>query len=285
MARRMTTPQSRRPLVWHATFALLVPLLASCHGTSPNLDAVLWVRTSAEYRAAAEQVYHLARIQLEKNLDSASPSWSAALEQAVDSSGLAPAIVVDVDDTVLDSSPFQAYLISRATEFRPDLWEAWVREGTAQAIPGALDFLRWAHAQGIKVFYVSNREIDLEEATVHNLDALGFPVDPGGADVLSKDERSDWGLDKRSRREFVTTTHRVLLIVGDDLNDFLSVPRDDPQARMDATRAHQAYWGVKWIVMPNPMYGRWKRAVYGSAESLSRKEIQRRKYDQLPATH
>ena len=244
---------------------------------------MLWVRTSAEYRAAAEQAYHLAQVQLERNLDRASPSWSAALEQAADCSELAPAIIVDVDDTVLDSSPFQAYLISRNAEFRSDLWEAWVREGRAQAVPGALDFLRSVHAQGINIFYVSNREVHLEEATVRNLQALGFPVDPGGADVLSKDERPDWGLDKRSRRQFVATTHRVLLIVGDDLNDFLSVPKDDPQARMDATRAHQAYWGVKWILMPNPMYGRWRRAVYGSAESLSREEIQRRMNDQFPA--
>jgi acid phosphatase len=267
--------------MWQATVGLL--LAASCHGTAPNLDAVLWVRTSAEYRAAAEQAYHLARIQLERNLDSASPSWSAALEQAAECSGLDLAVVMDVDDTVLDSSPFQAYLISRNAEFRSDLWEAWVREGRAQAVPGALDFLRSVHAQGIKIFYVSNREVHLEEATVRNLQALGFPVDPGGADVLSKDERPDWGLDKRSRRQFVATTHRVLLIVGDDLNDFLSVPKDDPQARMDATRAHQAYWGVKWILMPNPMYGRWRRAVYGSAESLSREEIQRRINEQFPA--
>jgi len=284
----MTARQTGTRLRSRTALGLLLLLSASCQSyrhDAPNLDAVLWVRTSAEYRAATEQTYNAARIQLERVLASKDTTWTAAVEQAGDYRGLEQAIIVDVDDTVLDTSPFQAYLITRGVRFNSELWKAWVRELKATPVPGALAFVRWAHAQGVKIFFITNREFDVEIATVQNLAAAGFPVEPDGSNVLSKDEQQDWSGDKSTRRAFVARTYRVLLIVGDDLNDFIPVPGDDPVARLNVTKQHQAYWGLKWIMMPNPMYGRWERALHGSKGPLSYREIHQRKFDQLRGTN
>jgi acid phosphatase len=283
----MTARQIATQRIFLTTVGLLLVLSASCQSRrleAPNLDAVLWVRTSAEYRAASEQTYNMSRVQLGRILASKDKTWTAAVEQTGDYRELEPAIIVDVDDTVLDTSPFQAFLITRGASFKADLWKTWVRELKAAPVPGALAFIRWAHAQGVKIFYVTNREFDVESATIRNLDSAGFPVAADGSNVLAKDEQYDWSADKTTRRAFVARTHRILLIVGDDLNDFISVPGNDQAARRKFTMEHQAYWGLKWVMMPNPMYGRWERALHGSGEPLSHREIHQRKFDQLRGT-
>jgi acid phosphatase len=68
-----------------------------------NLNAVLWVQTSVEYRANSLQAYALAGRLLDDAL--ADPRWTAALEQTGgDYRDLPPAVIVDVDETVLDNS-------------------------------------------------------------------------------------------------------------------------------------------------------------------------------------
>src|SRR5690242_6899130 len=84
---------------------------AAANATAPrrtheNLNAVVWTQTAAEYRAVAKQAYRLARLQLDAAL--ADPTWTAATEQTNVSPTLPPAIVLDLDETVLDNSAFQA---------------------------------------------------------------------------------------------------------------------------------------------------------------------------------
>jgi acid phosphatase len=248
--------------------------------TNESLNAVLWTQTSAEYQAAAEQGYRLARLRLDEALEHTS-TWTAALEQSGDYSSLDPAIIVDVDETVLDNSPFQARLVKRNAAFGRETWHAWVREQKARAVPGALEFLRYAAGTGVKVFYVSNREHAVEEATRRNLEALGFPVDRDGSNLLTKKARPEWGSDKSSRRAFVARRYRVLLIVGDNLNDFVPGVKADPEQRVALVRRYRSYWGERWITIPNPMYGSWDRALYGFHGTLPHREILRLKYERL----
>jgi 5'-nucleotidase (lipoprotein e(P4) family) len=128
---------------------------------------------------------------------------------------------------------------------------------------------------GVTLFYVTNRDADEEPATLRNLEALGFPVNSNPDTLLLRGKRPEWGSDKSSRRAFVAGTHRILLLIGDDINDFVAA-RDKTTAELDAIIDQTAaWWGTRWFVIPNPMYGTWERAVTGGTgtpcEQLQRK--------------
>jgi acid phosphatase len=229
----------------------------------PTLYATLWIQTSAEYRASAWQAYAAARSSLERAL--ADSTWTAAIEQeGTDFGRLPPAIILDVDETVLDNSPNQARLIRSGGEFDPDSWEEWVEESRAPPVPGAPEFLTRADSLGVTVFYVTNRDAPTEAATRRNLAAAGLPLDPDVDTVLVRGEREEWASDKSSRRQAVAERYRVVLLVGDDFNDF--VPANLPRAERDRlVERYRDRWGERWIVLPNPTYGSWERALYSGA--------------------
>ena len=148
--------------------------------THENLNAVVWMQTALEYEASALQAFRLAQMQLDAAL--ADPSWTAAIEQTGDpSQRRATAVVLDVDETVLDNSYYQARMIRDRTEYSSATWDPWVQEARATAIPGAVEFTKYAASKGVTVFYVTNRTANLEDATRRNLVALGFPVQTSGA--------------------------------------------------------------------------------------------------------
>jgi len=222
-------------------------------------DSVVWFRTSVEYRAAAAQAYRLASLMLERAL--ADRAWTAALEQTGDVAAKPPAVILDVDETVLDNSESEERNIREGVAYSDARWNTWCEERKAVPIPGAVEFTRWATAKGVAVFYVTNREHAVEAATRDNLAKHGFPLDAGRDTVLTKGERPEWGSDKSSRRSVVAKDFRVLLLVGDDFGDFVQGARGTLAARRALDEANAAMWGVKWIVLPNPLYGSWKTAA------------------------
>jgi acid phosphatase len=236
----------------------------------------LWVQTSAEYEALAEQAYAAAAARLEEAL--ADPSWTAALEQeGADFSHLPPAVILDVDETVLDNASFEAGLVVKNAEYSESLWEEWVRLEQATPVPGAKAFLEHAHEQGVTIFYVTNRSAGQEEATRANLLKEGFPIEESRDVVFMKGE-NDWGSDKTTRRAEVAKTHRILLLFGDDLNDFVSGARAEaPEPRVDLARDHAGKWGHRWIVLPNPLYGSWEASLFGRNYALPTADKQRLK--------
>lgn len=256
--------------------------LAGCASSQTGiegLNATLWMQRSAEYRGTTEQAYRTAGRMLEKGL--ADPYWTAALEQTGDPSDLPPAVILDVDETVLDNSPFQGRLIRAGRTFNPDMWGAWIHEATAPPVSGALGFTRAAAERGVTVFYVTNRDSEFEEATRRNLARAGFPIAAGTDVLLMRGEREGWGSDKTTRRAEVASLYRILLLAGDDLNDFLSVSRSTVEERDRLESEYSEYWGHKWIVLPNPAYGSWERALYGSESGLGPEEQRRRKMEEL----
>lgn len=227
-----------------------------------GLNATLWVQTAVEYRASALQAYELARRMLDEAL--ADPSWTAAVEQTGDFADLPPAVIVDVDETVLDNSAYQARLILDRDVFGPETWNAWVEEGAAAPVPGALEFCRRAAERGITVFYVTNRRAHLEEATRGNLAALGFPVARQVDTVLSRGEIQAWDTsDKAPRRRAIAHDYRILLLLGDNLGDFVPDPERSVTERRELLGRHRDAWGSRWIVLPNPQYGSWEGAILG----------------------
>ena len=236
-----------------------------------SLMAVAWTQTSAEYRATALQAYQAAALQLEKAL--ADKSWTAAVEQQGDFSALPPAIIVDVDETVLDNVAYQARLIANGGEFDPKTWDAWVQERKAKAIPGAVEFLGAAAARGVRVFYVSNRDQAQAEATRDNLAKLGFP-DADDLDTLYFRDASRGWKDKSPRRAEVAKTHRVIFMFGDNLFDFQEMDKATLEQRMAIVAERAAWWGTRWFILANPMYGSWDDALFGYDRSKSTAEKQ-----------
>lgn len=230
-------------------------------GAHENLNATAWVQTSAEYAAAAMQSYALAESRMLEGL--ADPGWTAAIEQerAGGFDGLPPAVILDLDETVLDNSAYQARQILDGTEFTSASWNEWVREERAGLLPGAAGFVAAAQANGVALFWVTNRSSEVEEPTRANLLALGLPVSDAPDTLLTSGERAEWTSDKGTRRSHVAATHRIVLLIGDNLGDFLSDVNRDRETRARAMLEREAYWGRRWIVLPNPQYGSWDGAL------------------------
>ena len=231
------------------------------------LNATLWVQTSVEYRASARQAYELAKLRLDQAL--ADPTWTAALEQKAVDPKARPAVILDVDETVLSNLPFEGELIRRGGNFSPALWKQWVSQAAAEPIPGALDFCNYAKRNGVTVFYVTNRKHEDEAGTRLNLERREFPLAEDMDVLLTKNERKAWASDKTTRRAHVASTHRILLLIGDDFNDFVSGAKTPMKDRAALSAKHAGMWGTKWIVIPNPMYGSWDAATCDYDRSLS----------------
>lgn len=219
--------------------------------TDEQLNGVAWVQTSAEYRVSAVQAFRLAELRVAEALTN--PEWTAATEQTTEYQSLPPAVIVDVDETVLDNSPFQAQLIETGQEFSPSRWTDWVKKAQAQPVPGANEFVDFLKEQGVELFYVTNRK--LKEPALKNVRAA---LDPDVADdhVLCKYEKPDWGSDKTSRRTLIAKTHRILLLIGDDYNDFARLGKTGAPERTHLAEQFKEYWGTRWIVISNPLYGK-----------------------------
>ncbi len=256
-------------------------------GANENLHAVLWTQTAVEYRAVALQTYAAARAALPAAL--ADTSWTASPDQQARRGygPLPPAVVLDVDETVLDNSAYQARLIRDDAEYERETWKAWVEEAAATPVPGALAFTRAADSLGITVIYLTNRRGSEETATRTNLAALGFPVSADFDAVLTRDDLTRTGApefesgDKGPRRAAVTERFRVLAYLGDSLADFISEADGTEAERDDAAAPYAGWWGERWFMLPNPQYGSWESVLFGNDYSLTREERLRRKTGQL----
>ncbi|MEP1151036.1 MAG: HAD family acid phosphatase [Balneola sp.] len=258
---------------------LIVFFIGACSSSNKisshkTLQATLWVQNSVEYDALATMAYQSASAKLDVAL--ADKEWTASLEQAQRNvSSLPPAIVLDIDETVLDNSPFQARMIAQNSDYSPSEWEKWVLEGNADAVAGAVDFTNQANRKGITVIYLSNRDANTEEATRQNLIDLGFPISEDTDVVLLKGEQENWTSSKIERRKMVAQNYRILMLFGDDFNDFLPAKNMTQGKRDDLLEKHKSNIGEKWFVLPNPIYGSWNDAMVNFDRSLSAEEKQR----------
>jgi 5'-nucleotidase (lipoprotein e(P4) family) len=236
-----------------------------------NLNAVIWMQTAAEYEAATRSVFGSATEILDRAL--ADPTWDALPReerggQRVES--LLPAIIVDADETVIDNSPYQARLIEREETFDAATWREWTEARRATAIPGALEFLRAAAQRGVTVFYVTNRATDAKTATYDNLKALGFPLSEPEDTVLTIDEAQGWASAKGTRRQFVGERYRVLMMLGDNLGDFVDGHAAPVAVRAALMEPYRGWWGLRWFMLPNPSYGGWEGAITRDATDPNR---------------
>ena len=114
-----------------------------------------------------------------------------------------------------------------------------------------------------------------------NLEALGFPFSKSKDHILSKNEQPGWTSEKVNRRASVASNHRILMLFGDNLNDFVSARNISESQRDELVKKHYDMWGEKWFILPNPVYGSWESALYNFESGLDKSEINKRKADQL----
>jgi 5'-nucleotidase (lipoprotein e(P4) family) len=230
------------------------------------VGSVLWSQTSGEARALAYQAYNFARIMLDQDL------------RANRRRRMRRAVIVDVDDTVLDNSRYQAWIIQEHKSY-PEKWTEWINRSEAEAVPGAIEFLKYARQRGVKVFYVTNRKPEEKEGTRVNLTKLGFP-DVSDETLLVREPDSS---SKEPRRKRIAQRYRIVLLVGDNLNDFAELfeQQKTVTGRLTATEQNKSLFGTRFIVIPNPMYGDWENAVYDYNFKLTDAEKSARRHGLL----
>ncbi len=265
-----------------AVLAVSTPALAQDAPAHDLLNAVLWTQRSVEFKANALAAFALARIRLDQAL--ADPNWTGApKEQTGAYQWLPPAVILDIDETILDNSGYQAWMVLKDTTFEPKTWTAYVNTVTSLPIPGAVEFTEYAAARGVKVFYISNRTAEEEPATRKNLEKFGFPVDDKIDTVLTAREQPNWGSAKGTRRAHVTKNYRVLLNLGDNFGDFVDEYRGNEADRLKVLEEHKARWGREWIMIANPAYGSFESAPFGHDFKKSDAEKRKAKRSVLDA--
>ena len=217
-------------------------------------QALLWYQSSAECRALYYQAYNTARLALDNDLRHRSNKKKRA-------------VVFDIDETILDDSPHSAMLLKQSKLF-PYRYDEWIEAAKEPALPGGLEFARYAASRGVSLFYISNRTTKMMDATIRNLRAAGFPQAEESHVLLMGDDPS-----KESRRQSVAASYEIVLLLGDNLNDLSNAFEiKDIAGRSAAADKAQSLFGSKYIVLPNPVYGAWESAVYGGKSNLSEDE-------------
>jgi len=227
-----------------------------------SVQALLWQQNSAEYKALCYQAYNLAKLKI---------------DEISKNQYLRPiAIVTDIDETVLDNSPYNARMVKADQGYTKDTWYAWGKEVSAKPIPGSLEFFNYAAKKGITIYYLSNRDNIQKVETIANLKKVGFP----GVDekhVLLRNGSSA----KKPRRDLISETHQIVMLFGDNLSDFSELFDKQPTVkRNELAKGMKTKFGVDFIVLPNPMYGDWEtKGIYeGSYKWTTKQKDSIRKY-------
>ena len=149
----------------------------------------------------------------------------------------------------------KSWLVKAGKDYSGKTWAEWVADADAKAVPGAVEFTKYADTKGVKVFYVTNRSADQEEATRKNMEALGFPMGGNVDTFLMSKEKDDWTSKKGTRRAFVAKDYRILLLIGDNYGDFSDDYGGSEADRAKSLEANMAHIGHDWIFIANPEYG------------------------------
>lgn len=224
------------------------------------MNATLYQQTAGEVSALYYQAYTLAEIMVRDELTKPVTQKRA--------------IITDIDETLLDNSPYQAKCILQGISY-PAQWEEWVESSEAQPLPGALQFFNFVADKGIEIFYITNRKTKYKDATLLNLSRRGFPM-ADEQHLLMRDEDNS----KESRRRSVFVNYRVIMLLGDNLDDFTNVfENKDPEKRKEDVTRLKSSFGRRFIVFPNPMYGSWESAIFNYKQDTTEvaKEDMRRK--------
>ncbi|MGC7560728.1 5'-nucleotidase, lipoprotein e(P4) family [Pasteurella sp. PK-2025] len=201
---------------------------------------LVWTQQSGEYAALAHQAFNTAKM---------------AFDHAKAAKGKKKAVVVDLDETMIDNSAYAGWQVKTGQDFTPETWTKWVDARQSAAIPGAVAFSNYVNANGGTVFFVSNRRDDVEKAgTVDDMKRLGFTGVSEKTLLLKKDKSN-----KSVRfKQVEAMGYDIVLFVGDNLNDFgdSTYKKSNAERRMFVAE-NSLKFGKKFIILPNDNYGDW----------------------------
>ncbi len=253
--------------VWKAIGLILI--LGACGGAKETTTSVaveektyadqrlmstLWIQQSGEAELLCRQGFAYAWIKLQENLKGYNGEGQLA-------------IVVDIDETILDNSPYEARIILDNENYSSESWNDWVMEASAPLVPGAKDFLMKASELGAVVYYVSNRKVSQLDATIQNLERYNLPfADPDHVFLKSEDS------DKTERRERIKFNNTVLLYVGDQLTDFSEELKVVEQETFEYSTELLEQTMKYFIILPNPMYGGWESNLYQNRPGMTNEQ-------------
>lgn len=221
-----------------------------------DVKAVLWMQRAAEYRALCYQAYNIA--------------WREIGEAvAKHKEGSRPlAIVVDVDDTILDNTPLISGCVGTKWLAHDEQWSAWCHDEQAEPMPGAVEFLQAVDRLGVGIFYITGREAPQdEECSLRNLKRLKFPQISKKHVLMKKPNFS-----KPKRFALVNKDYDVILYMGDSMTDFPLGVKGLWQERNDITDKFKDEYGVKYILLPNPTYGGWENSLAAGYDKMPPQE-------------
>lgn len=241
---------------------IFIFLIPSCKTDTPAPDAeqmvmaTLWFQHSGEARALYYQAYNLAELRVRQALDTLPDN-------------LPKAVIADIDETILDNSPSEGKNILEGNRYSSERWKTWTDNRSATGLPGSLEFAMFLESVGVDLYYISNRSVDEQNATLNNLKKLGYPFADAEHILLKSDQST-----KTPRRQLVAKNHYIILLLGDNLNDFSDVFEDRSQAYgFETVDKYSEEFGNRFILLPNPLYGSWTKPVYGSTSGMNPKEI------------
>lgn len=224
-----------------APVASPAPPAAAAAPAAPALpNDIRWVQRSAEYHAAIVQAYRAATARVEQQAASrAAGTW---------------AVVLDADETVLSNLQYQIERVGLG--YSPETWKAWVARRESTALPGAAAFLARVRALGGKIAIVTNRLESECADTIAVFKTLSLVFDA----VLCRPDKGP--SDKNPRFEAVAAGKTpagaapldVLAFVGDNIQDFPALG----QAIRQKGEGALSEFGVRYFLLPNPMYGSWE---------------------------
>lgn len=216
--------------------------------------ATLWYQRASEMKAIYYQSFNWAKIRVDSEV---TKNRSEKL-----------AVVVDIDETMLDNSPFETNCIETGKGYTKETWSEWTIKADAKPVPGAVEFSKYAELKGVEVFYISNRSVDDFDVTLKNLQYENFAFADSAHLLLMADNRS-----KEPRRKIVREDHEIILLIGDNMLDFSEIFEDRSNNFGFATiDENKDLFGEKFIVLPNPMYGEWEREAFKNKKGLSNEE-------------
>ena len=239
----------------------------------PLILATLWYQKSAEMRALYYQCFRNAETALRENLALHGGRVPAAdspvtRDTAPEEAPKPAAVVLDIDETLLDNSPFQGWQVLEKKSFNNNDWYRWVELARARPLPGAVQFTRYADSLGVEVFYVSNRTVKEMSPTIENMAEYGF-INADSTHLLLKETTSS----KVERRARLEKDFDIILLVGDNLADLSGTyEKRGPDYGFEAVDADRRLFGTKYIVLPNPMYGNWLNDLLRSAPGSTGRE-------------
>ncbi len=219
-------------------------LLSGCgyrHETHENysgneclLGATLSHHNTTEMQALSYQAFNIARLRLDEKLGKTDDPGSLA-------------IVLDIDEIVLDNSPYEAKAIIDNICY-PEGWDAWMNLANANALPDAVDFLNYADQHGVGIFYITNRKEVYREQAIKNLIAEGFPQLINDHLLLRTD-----GSGKEIRRNLVSENYEIFILLGDELGDFNMIfDKKGTDKRSAGVENLRHEFGKKFCILPTP---------------------------------